>query len=190
MSSHHVVKEDQEPALVVAGDAGRWFREIHQLLEWCPTTVVLEDSLEQVLSWGIKFDVLICRYENVKQQVAALAGHAPLKILSHQPDEHPLDTALMFLVAGKYKAVNVTGISPHHVAPPITGLDIVTFYNGLRWSYVRNGLFEKWLKEGTRLQFISQGALVKEGLVNDTVCIQGMVKITGDDAFWVGEPYA
>jgi len=69
-------------------------------------------------------------------------------------------------------------------------LDIVTFYNGLRWSYVRNGLFEKWLKEGTRLQFISQGALVKEGLVNDTVCIQGMVKITGDDAFWVGEPYA
>jgi thiamine pyrophosphokinase len=190
MSSHHVVKEDQEPALIMADAGAVPVTVVEQLLEWSPTVIVLEAALEPVMDSGIKFDVLVSTLNNVKAHVVNLAGYAPLKILSHQPGDRPLDTALMFLLASKYRSVNVVGVAPDAFISPVTDLDIVTFYNGLRWSFVRSGRFEKWLKKGIELRFISQHNLIKQGLVDNVVQDEGLVTIAGNTSFWVGEPYA
>src|SRR5437868_1073645 len=97
MSSHHFVKEGQEPALVIAEVIAR--PSVELLLEWAPQVIVLERALEQVLTWGIKVDVVIASIANNEQVIEKLFDQMPVKILSHQPDEDPLDTVFYYLLS-------------------------------------------------------------------------------------------
>jgi thiamine pyrophosphokinase len=187
MSSHHFVKEDQEPALLIADADAIPFAVVQQLLEWSPTVVVLEQALENVLSWGIKVDVVIGQSDHVKTLVNALTDQAPIKILSHQPNEEGLPTAILFLIAGKYKAVNVVGCEPAQLDTFAQHLDVVTFDAHKRWAYARTGKFEKWLTKGLQLMFIP--TITKpDGLSDDGFVLQdGLVSLQADHPFWVGE---
>ncbi|HBK84253.1 MAG TPA: thiamine diphosphokinase, partial [Flavobacterium sp.] len=59
MSSHHIVRDDQEPALIIANGAACSTELIGQLLEWSPLVIVLDAAIERVLELGIKVDVLL-----------------------------------------------------------------------------------------------------------------------------------
>ena len=56
MSSHHFVKEKQEPALIIADLDGFDEEYLGQLLEWSPTVLVPSHLVEKVISLGIKID--------------------------------------------------------------------------------------------------------------------------------------
>jgi hypothetical protein len=187
MSSHHFVKEDQEPALVIADSAALPFTLTAELLEWSPTVIVLEKAVEDVLSWGIKVDVVIALEQHVKDMLEVLRDQAPIKVIAHQPDEKPCNTAMYFLRAGQYRAVNVIGVNPAEANDFAAQLDIVAFYDTRRWVYARQGKFEKWLTQGTRISF-SEKPRMHTGIDEDGVVIQdGLVQASSDHAFWVGE---
>ncbi len=59
MSSHHFVKEQQEPAVFILNPSGINFESVASLLEWSPTLLVDQESVDLVLSWGIKIDVVL-----------------------------------------------------------------------------------------------------------------------------------
>ena len=59
MSSHHIVRDDQEPALIIANGASCSEELMGQLLEWSPLVIVLDSAIERVLELGIKVDVLL-----------------------------------------------------------------------------------------------------------------------------------
>ena len=59
MSSHHIVRDDQEPALIIANGASCNIELLGQLLEWSPLVIVLDSAMERVLELGIKVDVLL-----------------------------------------------------------------------------------------------------------------------------------
>ena len=59
MSSHHIVRDDQEPALIIANGAACSEELIGQLLEWSPLVIVLDSAIKRVLELGIKVDVLL-----------------------------------------------------------------------------------------------------------------------------------
>ena len=59
MSSHHIVRDDQEPALIIANGASCSEELIGQLLEWSPLVIVLDSAMDRVLELGIKIDVLL-----------------------------------------------------------------------------------------------------------------------------------
>ncbi|MBD3725125.1 MAG: thiamine diphosphokinase, partial [Flavobacteriaceae bacterium] len=59
MSSHHIVRDDQEPALIIANGAACSKELMGQLLEWSPFVVVLDSAIDRVLNLGIKVDVLL-----------------------------------------------------------------------------------------------------------------------------------
>lgn len=190
MSSHHFVKEDQEPALIIQNAESVPFSTVEELLEWSPTVIVMEQALKNVLEWGIKIDVVISAQENVPHLVEALKEQAPVKILSHQPDENPTTTAFYFLTASKYRAVNVIGMDMQLLKSFAETLDVVSFSNGTRWIYARNGKFEKWLSSGSHIQVISDAGvnISRVGLDEQNVTIDdGVVSLVGDKAFWVGE---
>ncbi len=191
MSSHYFVKEDQEPALVIADLKLVNPEHIRQLLEWNPTVIVLERALEEFITWGVKFDVVICPHEKATVYAERLEHHAPLKLLTHHPDESAVTTAILFLLAGKYRAVNLAGVPPAELQAPYGDLDIVTFSSGVRWSFIRSGKFEKWMKQNEHLFFLPEAKLRKIGISDGGIVVeQGLVKITGDMPFWIGEPYA
>ena len=54
MSSHHIVKDDQEPALIIANGAACSQELLGQLLEWSPLVIVLDSAIERVLDLEIK----------------------------------------------------------------------------------------------------------------------------------------
>ena len=156
MSSHHFVKEDQEPALILADVTGVSYPLVQELLEWSPTVIVFETALQNVLLWGIKIDVVVAIDGNIGALTEELKDQAPLKIISHQPEEDALTTAFYFLRAGKYKAVNVIGIRPALMKADISQFDLVVFSQGKRWSLIRHGKFEKWLTKGTVLNLLAE----------------------------------
>jgi hypothetical protein len=187
MSSHHFVKEDQEPALLIRDASGVPFGVVEQLLEWSPTVVVLEEALDVVLSWGIKIDAVVCPPDTVKEELEKLKDQAPVKVLSHDSDNNPLDTAMMFLGAGKHQAVNVIGAVPDEIERFARVLDVVSFSSGTRWSFARNGKFEKWLAQGTQL-VIPAHIRNSTGLDSTGMAIRdGLVTIESEQPFWVGE---
>ncbi|MBX2965239.1 MAG: hypothetical protein KF845_03770 [Cyclobacteriaceae bacterium] len=187
MSSHHVVKEDQEPALLIADASATPFPVVQELLEWSPTIIVLEQALPDVLLWGIKIDVVICRQNNVDRHVTTLNDQAPVKVLSHPDNENPLPTACYFLIAAKYCAVNVLGAGFEMLEPFAAHLDVVTFCEHKRWLYVRNGKFEKWITRGAKILF-PPTVISVDGLdANGVAANDGTIRIVSDSAFWVGE---
>jgi thiamine pyrophosphokinase len=52
MSSHHIVRDDQEPALIIANGAACSAELLGQLLEWSLGGVL--DSMERVMHLDIK----------------------------------------------------------------------------------------------------------------------------------------
>jgi thiamine pyrophosphokinase len=187
MSSHHIVKEDQEPALLIADADAVSFDIVQQLLEWSPTVVVLANALEKVLGWGIKLDVVLASSERVSAYMEVLKNQMPVKILFHGPGDDPLSTAMMFFTAGKYKAVNIVGSIPE-LSDDFTGqLDLVCFHSGKRWSYIRKGRYEKWLTKGTQLTFSDKKVKVDGLNESGIVYSDGLVKIQADGPFWIGE---
>ncbi|HMV08017.1 MAG TPA: hypothetical protein PK325_05235 [Cyclobacteriaceae bacterium] len=181
MSSHHIIREDQEPALVIDDASAGNFESIQQLLEWSPTVIVTERALEQVLTWGIKIDVAIVPEDGLEKWKFALHEQAPVKILTTATND-ARDTALHFLIASKQKSVNIISGADLETFEGFKTLDLSVIRNGKRWVFIRSGHFEKWLPAGTALNFHPRDAHPELPLEKE-----GLVTITRDHSFWVCE---
>jgi thiamine pyrophosphokinase len=142
MSSHHVVREKQEPALLILGMD--LFDEEHlgQLLEWSPTVLVTDETLEKLDSFGIKFDVLITK--NTSNQLLQNDVR-----LVHDHENLPVKTALQFLISNHYPAVNI--ITNEFLAADylnFTSQINLVIYCGNQKIYAVNSGFSKWKAAG------------------------------------------
>jgi hypothetical protein len=106
MSSHHIVRENQEPALLIANASAISFEKIQELLEWMPLVVVLSTEVEEVIAWGIKVDVVIAPLAEGIEWRDKLKDQSPIRIISYNPGDDPIVTAFYFLTASKATAVN------------------------------------------------------------------------------------
>ncbi|WP_219223811.1 thiamine pyrophosphokinase [Pedobacter antarcticus] len=98
MSSHHIVREKQEPALYIH-ELGNFSEEyLGQLLEWSPTLIVNGAVYEKVLSLGLKVDVVLNTLDGVAVQENTKSIIGP-------GDEY--NTVMNYLISEKYPAVNV-----------------------------------------------------------------------------------
>ena len=79
MSSHHFVKEGQEPALFILEPIS--FQVASPLLEWAPLVLVSANALDDVLRWGIKIDVVLVEKSRVETLTRNLLEQVPIKIL-------------------------------------------------------------------------------------------------------------
>ena len=198
MSSHHFVKEGQEPALLIL-DAPA-FDVAGPLLEWAPLVVVVQPALDDVLLWNIKIDAVLAKEINVKDLSAKLAGQAPLTMLAYTPDESPLINALYFLIRNKQNAVNIFSENASEaiaISEKFADQIQVNVIDGtLKWSAIVSGHFEKWmaartivfLKEGARQQSIDFKGLKKVDDHYESV-VDGMVSLESECLFWVGSSH-
>jgi len=92
MSSHHIIRDKQEPALIIANGEACSLDLVEQLLEWSPTVVVLDGALERVISLGIKVDVWLGDFDHTYE---ADYTDYPLKKI-HTPDQNLTDLEKAF----------------------------------------------------------------------------------------------
>lgn len=141
MSSHHIVKEKQEPALYIH-DLGTFDEEyLGQLLEWSPTIIVNGAIYEKVISMGLKVDVVL-------NAVEGLTFQENTKSIIGPGDEY--NTVLNYLISEKYPAVNIidTDKSVADLAFYLTRINIVVF-TPLYKSYAIKTGFSVWKPAGS-----------------------------------------
>jgi len=147
MSSHHVVREKQEPALLIAGLDNFDDELLGQLLEWSPTVIVTADTAEKVQSYGIKIDWLMADGITELHQ-------SDIKLLPAGDDE--VVTALQQLITKGYNAVNIVtdNLDLDSFAAFVDRIDLIIFYNKKKIVALRSG-FSKWKPAGDRLKFLT-----------------------------------
>lgn len=167
MSSHHIVRDDQEPALIIANGASCSFELLGQLLEWSPIVVVLDNAIDRVLQLDIKIDVLLGDFDDDFNPEIYKEKQFPLEIV-HTPnqDKTDLEKAFDYLIEKGHKAVNVvwaTGKRADHTITNIT--NIVSYRSKLKIVilddhskvFLLPNKFEKWYTKNTPISLIPIG---------------------------------
>ena len=149
MSSHHIVREKQEPALLVLGLDNFPDELLGQLLEWSPTLIATANTAESLVSKGIKIDWIIADGTD-----ECLQPH--VKLMS-AGDGNLSDAALKYLTENDYPSVNIItdelNIDDYkHFANRI---DLVIFYQDQKIYPVQSG-FSKWKPAGDVIRLLEQ----------------------------------
>lgn len=167
MSSHHIVRDDQEPALIIANGASCSQELMGQLLEWSPLVVVLDSAIERVIELGIKVDVLIGDFDRDFDADSYRERQYPIEIV-HIADQNStdLDKAFNYLIKRGIPAANViwaTGKRADHTITNITSIVKykeelkITMYDDYSHIYTLNKEFKKWYEKDTIISLIPVG---------------------------------
>ena len=167
MSSHHIIRDDQEPALIIANGEACDAEILGELLEWSPFIVVLDGAIQRVLDLGIKVDVLLGDFDRVLDLEAISSQQSDIQII-HKPDQNKtdLEKGIDYLIEKGHKAVNIvwaTGRRADHSISNITNL--VRYKNQIKAVMIDshskifsiNKSFEKWYTKGTPISLIPVG---------------------------------
>jgi thiamine pyrophosphokinase len=167
MSSHHIVRDDQEPALIIANGAACSTELMNQLLEWSPLVIVLDSAIDRVLELGIKVDVLLGDFDHGFSPEDYREKQYPLEIVyAPNQDKTDLEKAFDYLIEKGHKAVNViwaTGKRADHTITNIT--NSVAYRNQLKIVvlddhskvFLLPKKYEKWYTANTTISLIPIG---------------------------------
>lgn len=153
MSSHHIVREKQEPALLVLG-LDTFPRELlGQLLEWSPTVIATPQTAEKLIVNGIKVDWIITNGTDDVLQ-------SDVKLMS-AGDDNLTDAALNYLISDEYPAVNIVTDELNledylHFANKI---NLVIFHDHKKIYAVSPG-FSKWKPAGEIIELLGHAGRV------------------------------
>ncbi|MEZ0485114.1 thiamine diphosphokinase [Fibrella aquatica] len=178
MSSHHIVREKQEPALLIANGESCDAELLGQLLEWSPYVVVLDQAIYRVMEMGLKADVLLGDFDRDIDLDAIRTAQYPIEIVP-TPDQNKtdLEKGIDFLIERGFPAVNIVWATGRRMDHTITNLtNLVRFKSTIKVTLIDDysvvyplvGRFEKWYAKGTPISLIPVGTvtgIVTEGLL-------------------------
>lgn len=167
MSSHHIVRDDQEPALIIANGASCNPELLGQLLEWSPLVIVLDSAMERVMQLDIKVDVLLGDFDRGFDANYYKKKQYPIEIV-HTPDQNKtdLEKAFDYLHQRNIPAVNVVWATGKRTDHTITNLtNIVRYREKLKIVilddhskvFLLPKRFEKWYTANTPISLIPIG---------------------------------
>lgn len=200
MSSHHFVKEQQEPAVFILEVEGISFETVAPLLEWSPTLLVAQEAVEVVLSWGIKIDVVLGTLDFQSENRHLLEEQYPLRFLTLLTGTI-LEEGIHYLLASQHKGVHLVGFGhqKHRELEEFTQkLDVTVVDGGWKYYPAKGGKFSKWFvsSEIRLLAIENQPVEVSnaEGSLLFPVCYltqlevpEGISTFSSTGIFWIGE---
>lgn len=167
MSSHHIIRDAQEPALIIANGEACSFELLGELLEWSPLVIVLDSAINRVLELGIKVDVLLGDFDRDFDAEKIRQAQYPIDII-YAPDQNKtdLEKAFDYLIGRDFPAVNVVWATGRRADHTITNITCVVRYREqlkivLLDDYSKVFLlprtYEKWYPVGTPISLIPIG---------------------------------
>ena len=200
MSSHHFVKEQQEPAVLILDTNGISFDAVSPLLEWVPTVLVWQDCVEVVLSWGIKVDVILATQEFQQANLYLLEEQYPVRFLIVSGTE-PLEEGLHYLLASQHKGVHLVGFDHTKMgdlAAKTALLDLTVLDEDWKYYPVKVGKFKKWFaaseirilaKENQPLELSNSNGqlLFPIQYLTQIELPEGISEFSSSGIFWIGE---
>jgi thiamine pyrophosphokinase len=202
MSSHHIVRDEQEPALAIL-EKDFDINTIQNLLEWSPTVITIPKLIESIIPYGFKIDVVICCKVEIEPLKEQLHHQLPIKFVNNKSSYTDLLQVIHFLIDGNYNALNVIGkISIEmieSIRPFIDKMNIVLYYQGFKWYYVKSDSFKKWVPVNSIFKTFDSTLIITQ--VNNVLPFvkseeefqinikeEGFVNIESkNEGFWLGE---
>jgi hypothetical protein len=151
MSSHHFVKDGQEPSV--------WVMDIHydsevlgSLLEWCPLVYVCEPAIEKVLSEGVKIDVALSNEAENEEVNEWLQNQFPIEI---RVVKESFSEIMAKVNAGNQSPIHILGWKLRDgkafllQLPEAVRAGRILFAEGRRIRAVHSSKYEKWLPKGS-----------------------------------------
>ena len=144
MSSHHIVRENQEPALFIGDPHLLADDYVNQLLEWSPTIITLSFHYETLKSRGIKIDVLLNSEELIREEL-----EENLVVIPYWEDY--LAVLFQYLKERKNYAVNLImdQIGCKDLLPYLPDFTVNVFNGSYKLIFIKQ--YDKWLPEGYQL---------------------------------------
>jgi thiamine pyrophosphokinase len=155
MSSHHIVREKQEPALLIINLGDFEEEQLGQLLEWSPMIFVVQEMVDKVVSLGIKIDIVLSA--KAKNDYT-LQEH--VKVLN--VEEEALKTGMNYLISEGFPSVNIitNKFNADNYSKYVNQIDLVVFENDKKIYPVKTG-FNKWKAAGEKIFILNENAIKK-----------------------------
>lgn len=200
MSSHHFVKEQQEPAVVILNTDSVRFEQVAPLLEWVPTVLVWQNCLDDVLSWGVKIDVILAEEEFQRKNLQLLEEQYPIRFLSTTP-QNVVSDSLHYLKASSHSAAHLVGFQHTEVSQLesfLDWMDLTLLEGNWRFYPVKSRHFKKWFPEST-IEIYGEEKLPLEIENSNGKLLfplhyatlldvpEGITEIQAPKLFWIGE---
>lgn len=177
MSSHHIVRDDQEPALIIANGAACSIELLNQLLEWSPLVIVLDSAIDRVLELSIKVDVLLGDFDRGFQPEEYHEKQYPLEIVyAPNQDKTDLEKAFDYLIEKGHKAVNVVWATGRRIDHTLHNLTIaatyqqqlkIVFFDDYSKVFLLPKKYQKWYAKDTIISLIPIGTV--ENIITDNL---------------------
>ncbi|PWJ44364.1 hypothetical protein [Sediminitomix flava] len=147
MSSHHIVRDYQEPSLICWKLTEDDLPRLGELLEWSPVVVCHANTAKQLISWGIKVDRIFCLEGEEEELKPLLDSFQPSTI--HDFESFGLIDILEFLGEDGQKAFNIYGTLSESEQEQLLQLthkwDIVSYTKDGKGMFCQD-TFEKWVQ--------------------------------------------
>lgn len=168
MSSHHIVRDNQEPALIIANGADCSDILLQQLMEWSPYVLALDGAVHRLLARNIRFDAWLGDFDSgLGVDELALLGMGDIqKIWAEDQEKTDLQKGIEFLISKGHAAANIiwgTGRRADHTFNNMATLwrysDRITLsiLDDHSRVYPLAKQFKKWYPAGTQVSLIPVG---------------------------------
>ncbi len=177
MSSHHIVREGQEPALILAHWQELDEALLGELLEWSPVVVVPSEDADELIARQTKVDIVIGRETcSLKQDtIQFIQTTAPF-----------VNIALQHLAIKGHTSAYLasSNTTPQSLLAYMPEMIVTLFSNGMRYYPVRSG-FTKWKPVNEMIYMESNENVAYKGL--DKVS-ENVYRTTADGFFTLTFP--
>jgi hypothetical protein len=183
MSSHHIVRDNQEPALVILSPIDASSDGIQGLLEWSPLIIVNELSLEHILRWGIKIDVVLAVDTKNEKLLDQIQHQQPVTLIS-VPADGELEKIIAYLAKKQFAAATIVTDQPiWSELEKLLSIDVSIIHEKIRWVLVRKGKYDKKVSDGIHYFLRTGDSMTRHESVN------GRIQEERTELFWIGEAF-
>jgi thiamine pyrophosphokinase len=162
------VRDNQEPALIIANGADCGDELLQQLMEWSPYVLALDGAVHRLLERNIRFDAWLGDFDSgagVDEMALSKMGDIQ-RIWAEDQDKTDLEKGIEFLISKGHVAANIiwgTGRRADHTINNMATL--WRYHDQMTLSllddhsrvYPLNRQFKKWYPAGTAISLIPVG---------------------------------
>ena len=148
MSSHHIIRENQEPALVLLKSTNEEF--LGQLCEWSPKIYCHYLLLDWIKDIQIKVDVIFGPSEFRSTSLESMKDQIPIDYLELDKS----DDLRILTKSIDNRSIHLLGDNPAILNQSVSNKEII-LYNEMFKAFHIKGKWQKWKNEGEKFNLSS-----------------------------------
>lgn len=171
MSSHHFVKEKQEPALLILSDSSFENDVLAQLLEWSPIVIVEDKCLMQLNHEPIKIDYVLQTDLALEEIESWISFQDNVRIIDSSKSANKIKFLIDILEREDNQALSIIGHSTNQeeiLKSDEFKMNII-FYSNEYKTYTKYEHFKKWKEIGSLFDIIAENISTKNLLQENSL---------------------